>query len=129
MITEHSDKLDIARILIERVDGAVAKARVSTIALANAVLERWARDVPDKCEAECEIHVIFEDGLHCMSRMNLKQTQKRISLSRHLRQQLAAITAPENNGHAKQSGHATIMGVRQPTLFPGLEAMLTRYDI
>lgn len=62
LIIKHGDKIDIARILIERLDGVVAQARVSTLALANAVLERWAKDAPEKGEGQCEIQIIFEDG-------------------------------------------------------------------
>ncbi|WP_194727381.1 hypothetical protein [Noviherbaspirillum malthae] len=129
MIIEPCDKIDIARILIERIDGVVAQARVSTLALANAVLERWASDAPEKGEGRCQIQIIFEDGLQYRSHIGLTRSQKRISLSKHLRQQLDGMTSPQPAGRKKKNDSGGIISITQPALSLSVEAMLTRYDI
>ncbi|NEX62567.1 hypothetical protein [Noviherbaspirillum galbum] len=134
MVTAQCDKIDIARILIERIDGVVAKARVSTLALANGVLERWASDAPEKGEGRCEIQIIFEDGFRYHGRIGLKRSQKRISLARHLRQQFAELARPQPARGAKKAAepepenHAMIHAAN-PSVCLALEDMLARYDI
>lgn len=128
MVIEHCDKIDIARILIERIDGVVAQARVSTLALANKVLERWANDAPEKGEGQCQIQIIFEDGFQYRSRIGLKRSQKRISLAKHLRQQLLTMAASKTSRRKKDEGDA-IVSMTQPAPSLSVEAMLARYDI
>ncbi|KRB81052.1 hypothetical protein [Noviherbaspirillum sp. Root189] len=129
MVIEHGDKIDIARILIERIDGVVAQARVSTLALANAVLERWASDAPEQGERQCQIQITFEDGFQYHSRIDLKRSQKRISLARHLREQLLAMTAPQTGRRKKRDDSDAAAGITQPGRSLSVEAMLARYDI
>ncbi|WP_151638694.1 hypothetical protein [Noviherbaspirillum aerium] len=129
MIIEHCDKIDIARILIERIDGVVMRARVSTLALANAVLERWANDAPEKGEGQCQIQIIFEDGFQYQSRIGLKRSQKRISLARHLRQQLSAMATPQSGRRKKKIDSEAAVCLVQPGPAFSVEAMLARYDI
>lgn len=125
MVTTVYDKIDIARILIERIDGALVTARVSTLALANTVLQRWAGDAPEKGEDRCEIRIIFEDGFQYCSRIGLKRTQKRISLSRHLRQQALGMVLAQETGRNKMTcGSATA-----PNTSLSIETMLAKYDL
>jgi hypothetical protein len=129
VVIEHCDKIDIARILIERIDGVVAQARVSTLALANTVLERWASDAPEKGEGRCRIQIIFEDGFQYRSHIGLKRSQKRISLARVIRQQLLAMTAPHGYRRKKKEDSSIAVGSPYPGLPLTADAMLARYDI
>jgi len=126
---EHCDKIDVARILIERIDGVVAQARVSTLALANAVLERWAADTPEKGEGQCQIQIVFEDGFQYRSQIGLKRTQKRISLAKLVRQQLAAMTNFHAGRRTKKDVNGFVISLPQMALPLSVDAMLARYDI
>jgi len=128
LVIEDCDKIDIARILIERIDGVFMQARVSTVALANAVLERWASDAPEKGEGLCQIQIIFEDGFQYHSHIGITRSQRRISLAKLVRQQLSALTSPGIRRHRKKADNVTV----SPPLLPlslSAEAMLARYDI
>lgn len=129
MVIEPCDKIDIARILIERIDGVVMQARVSTLVLANAVLERWAADAPEKGEGQCQIQIVFEDGFQYRSRIGLKRSQKRISLAKLLRQQLLAMTSPQPNRRKKKDGSSITIEAPYFALPLTADAMLARYDI
>jgi len=131
LFIEHGDKIDIARILIERIDGAVAQARVSTLALANAVLERWAKDAPENGEGQCQIQIIFEDGVQYQSHIGLSRSQKRISLAKLLRQQLSAMAAPKTGQRKTKdvAGLISNIDIALPTIPLNAEIMLARYDI
>jgi hypothetical protein len=129
LVIEPCDKIDIARILIERIDGVVMQARVSTLVLANAVLERWAADAPEKGEGQCQIQIVFEDGFQYRSRIGLKRSQKRISLAKLLRQQLLAMTSPQPNRRKKKDGSSITIEAPYFALPLTADAMLARYDI
>lgn len=129
MVIEQSDKIDIARILMKRIDGVVAQARVSTLVLANAVLERWAAEAPEKGEGQCQIQIVFEDGFQYRSQIGLKRSQKRISLAKLLRQQLIAMAAPQQARRKKKTDNNITVSLLAPLLPLSAEAMLARYDI
>lgn len=69
LATEQWNKIDIALILIERIDGAVVTVRAITVAFSNTVLQRWASDVPEQGKAQCEAHIPFEDSFQCRTRL------------------------------------------------------------
>ncbi len=91
METNTLEKVDISRVLIQRVDGLPTKARVSSLEAANAVLERWADHAPDSGYDQCDFQIVFEDGFRYQGHYPLKKSQKRISLARHVRKQLTAL--------------------------------------
>jgi hypothetical protein len=128
LVIDQTDKIDIARILIERVDGVVAQARVSTLALANAVLERWAKDAPEKGEGRCQIQIIFEDGFKYQSDIGITRSQKRVSLAKLLRQQLVALATPPD-GRRRKSRIGITISPPQLALPLSADVMLARYDI
>ncbi|KRB74242.1 hypothetical protein [Noviherbaspirillum sp. Root189] len=129
LVIEHGDKIDIARILIERIDGVVAQARVSSLALANAVLERWAKDAPEKGEGQCQIQIIFDDGFQYQSHIGLSRSQKRISLARLLRQQLLTMATPKTGQRKRKDAAGPISSITLPAIPLNAEVMLERYDI
>lgn len=88
MATDVIEKVDVSKIELETVEGTRANARVTSMEAANHVLERWVLDDQDARNAECEVHVVFEDGFQLHSRYPLIRSDKRVSLARHLRKQL-----------------------------------------
>jgi len=88
---ESFEKVDVSRVLIQRVEGLPTKARVSSLDAANAVLERWANCAPDSGHDRCDLQIVFEDGFRYHEHFHLKKSQKRISLARHVRKQLTEL--------------------------------------
>lgn len=85
------EKVDVSRIVIQRVDGLASKARVSSIEAANNVLESWADSTDETENDQCDFQIVFEDGFRYQGHLRLNKCQKRISLSRHVRKQLTAL--------------------------------------
>jgi hypothetical protein len=85
------DKVDISRILMQRVDGLSSTARVSSLEAANAVLAGWANGALVVGHDQCDVQIVFEDGFRYHGHYQLKKSEKRVSLSRHIRQQLIAL--------------------------------------
>lgn len=102
------EKVDVSKIELETVDGARANARVTSMEAANHVLERWVADEQEMRNAECEVHIVFEDGFQLHSRYPLKRSDKRVSLARHLRKQLnnMASTGRARSPCRRESGPA-----------------------
>jgi hypothetical protein len=90
---ELCEKVDVSRILIQRLESPPATARVSSMEAANTVLEHWSGHAPDAGDTDCDIEIVFEDGLRYHGHFRLNKSQKRISLSRHVRKQLTALAA------------------------------------
>jgi len=87
------DKLQISRILIHSAEGGGASARVMSIEAADAVLNGWAKQPAGQAPAECEVEILFEDGLRYRMRYQLEQQQK-VSLSRDVRRYLTSMITP-----------------------------------
>lgn len=93
MATDVIEKVDVSKIELETLEGARANARVTSMEAANNVLERWAQSDQDAHSAECEVHIVFEDGFQLHSRYPLTRSEKRVSLARHLRKQLNSMAS------------------------------------
>ena len=91
METEVCEKFDIARIMIQRVQGSPSNARVSSIEAANRVLNSWADRAPDFGHEQCHFQIVFEDGFRYQGHFQLSKTAKRNSLAGHIRKQLTAL--------------------------------------
>jgi hypothetical protein len=85
------EKVDVSRILINRVEGQPSKARVSSMEAANKVLGDWAGRAPESGSDQCDFQIVFEDGFRYHGHYRLNRSQKRISLARHVRKQLMAL--------------------------------------
>lgn len=92
MQTQTIEKVDVSRIFIHRPDSNASVARVTSVEAANLVLRNWAQDTSGPRPSECEVEIVFEDGLRYYSHYPLNEQEKSISLSRHLRRQLTAMT-------------------------------------
>lgn len=86
------EKVDVSRIFIHRPDDRASVARVTSVEAANYVLRNWAQDRSGSAPAECEVEIVFEDGLRYHGHYPLKEQEKNVSLSRHVRRQLTAMT-------------------------------------
>jgi hypothetical protein len=109
--TQSSEKVDISRILIHPIDGSASRARVTSLEAANSVLQSWAEDAAGVPGTECEVEIIFEDGLRYVGHYPLKKQEKKVSLGRHVRRRLVAMAktqcvkrdqAPANDGFVTQ---------------------------
>jgi len=89
--TQSSDKVDISRIFIHPTDGSASTARVSSIEAANTVLQGWAHQQSGAAAGECEVQIVFEDGIRYRSHYHLREQESGISLGRHVRRQLATM--------------------------------------
>ncbi len=69
---------------------------------ANSVLKNWAHDQSGTLPAECEVEIVFEDGLRYCGHYRLEEQEKGVSLSRHVRRRLAAMTKTPS---VKKVGH------------------------
>lgn len=101
MEAEVCEKVDVSRVLIQRVDGVPSKARVSSIEAANKVLDSWADCAPDSGYDQCDFQIVFEDGFRYQGHYHLNRSQKRASLARHVRKQLAALATADEAKPAK----------------------------
>jgi hypothetical protein len=88
--SQLNDKVDISRIFIHSTDGLGSVARVSSLEAANTVLQGWAHG---KAEAsgECDVEIVFEDGLRYRGHYRLNDQDKSVSLGRHVRRRLTVM--------------------------------------
>lgn len=129
MENQTIEKIDISRILIHAMDGAASTARVSSMEAANSVLKSWAHDQSGTLPAECEVEIVFEDGVRYCSHYRLKQQEKGVSLSRHVRRQLAAMSKTQCVKRAQQSANDSISCPHEDDPAECAKAMLARYNI
>lgn len=87
-----TEKIDISRILLYSAPGTASGARVTSMEAANSVLQSWTRDQSGMLPDECEVEIVFEDGLRYRSHFPLKKQEKTVSLGRYVRRQLLALT-------------------------------------
>jgi hypothetical protein len=92
-LLDLSEKVDISRILIQRMSGLHSTASVSSLEAANAVLTSWADGASEAGHGQCDVQIVFEDGFRYHGHYELNKSQKRVSLSRYVRQQLTALAA------------------------------------
>lgn len=126
------EKVDVSRILIQRVDGLPSKARVSSIEAANNVLESWADDTPDTENEQCDFQIVFEDGFRYYGHFHLNKSQKRISLSRHVRKHLTALAKAASGkkaARAEQEDEMPVISMIGEDLAESAKIALEHYNI
>lgn len=124
-----SEKVDVSRVLIERIEGLPSKAQVSSLEAANAVLEGWAARAADVCHDRCDFEIVFEDGLRYRGRVHLQNAQKRVSLSRHVRKQLAALTTIANTRKRSRAVDEPVIRLIGANLAEAARIALDHYNI
>lgn len=123
------EKVAISRILIQRAAGLSSRARVSTVEAANAVLASWSKEAHDVSHDPCEVHIVFEDGFRYHGHYDLKKSPKNVSLSRHVRQQLAALAATTGAAATSPTVDAPVISLIGTTSADSARIALGYYNI
>jgi hypothetical protein len=127
--SQSIEKVDISRILIHSVEGPASTARVTSMEAANSILQKWAHDQSGMLPSECEVEIVFEDGLRYHSHYRLKDQDKGVSLNRHVRRRLAAMTKPERIKRTEEPANDAIISPDERDTVECAKAMLARYNI
>jgi hypothetical protein len=123
------EKVDVSRILIRRVEGQPSKARVSSMEAANRVLGSWADCAPESGYDQCDFQIVFEDGFQYKGHYHLNKSQKRISLARHVRKQLATLAKAANDPKFRKSDEQPVISMIGTDLAESANIALDRYNI
>jgi hypothetical protein len=126
--TDVCEKVDISRILIQRVAGERSKARVSSMEAANRVLGDWADRVADSGQEQCDFQIVFEDGFRYQGQLHLNKSEKRISLGRHVRKQLTAL-AKKTRIAKSESDEKPVISLIGADLAESAKLALDQYNI
>jgi hypothetical protein len=129
MEADLCEKVDVSRVLIQRVEGLPSKARVSSIEAANKVLDSWADCAPDSGYDQCDFQVVFEDGFRYQGHYPLNRSQKRISLARHIRQQLTALASPKDRPKRSKLDEKPVISLIGADLAESAKIVLDQYNI
>lgn len=124
-----SEKVDVSRILIQRVEGLPSKARVSSMEAANTVLESWADCAPESGHDQCDFQIVFEDGFRYQGHFHLNKSQKRISLARHVRRQLTALASRTSVRKSTKKLDEPVISLIGPDLAESAKIALDHYNI
>lgn len=96
---------------------------------ANAVLESWTDGAPESGNEQCDIQIIFEDGFEYHGRYRLNKSQKRISLSRYVRKQLAELAAARNGDTSSEADDESVISLIGNDRAESARIALDRYNI
>lgn len=81
-----AEKIDVARVIIERVGTFTAKATVTSMDAANHLLRKWSYTAPKEGHDTCDFLIVFEDGKTFNGRYDLfPYTENFKNLSQHIR--------------------------------------------
>ena len=123
------DKVDITCVLVYRLTTLPAKAKVASLRAASEVLENWANCITDSGHALCDIEIVFEDGCRYNERYDLMRSQKRVSLSRHVRRQLVVAATTGDDKKLSQEYCLPVIGLIGGNLAESARLLLEKYDI
>jgi hypothetical protein len=88
-----SQKIDVARVTLERVEGIRARACVTSMQAADVVLKNWSRTAPEFGYDKCDFSIDYEDGQRYVGRFDLTAAPESvIHLADHIRRNLLHIT-------------------------------------
>ncbi|HJU71001.1 MAG TPA: hypothetical protein VJ603_04075 [Paucimonas sp.] len=84
-----TEKIDVARVIIERVGALTAKATVTSMDAANYVLRKWSYTTLKEGYDRCNFLIVFEDGKTFNGQYDLRPyTANFKDLSQHVRSSL-----------------------------------------
>lgn len=129
MESQAIEKVDVSRIFIHRPDDRGSVARVTSIEAANNVLRNWAQNASGPEPTECEVEIVFEDGMRYHSHYPLKEEEKNVSLGRHVRRQLTAMTKGKYSKAAEPSANDPFMHAPDRNPVECAQEMLEHYNI
>lgn len=128
MASQLNDKVDISRIFIHASDGLGSVARVSSLEAANSVLQGWAHGKPDAA-GECEVEIVFEDGVRYCGHYRLNEQDKGVSLGRHVRRQLNVMAKSQSVRRSQQPANDSIITPDARNQAECAKEMLANYNI
>jgi hypothetical protein len=123
------EKVDISRILIQRVQGLPSKARVSSIEAANRVLGNWAGRASDSGYEQCDFQIVFEDGFRYQGHYHLNKSEKPVSLARHVRKQLRALATKTRIAKSSKADEKPVISLIGGDLAESARIALEQYNI
>ena len=124
-----AEKIDIARVLLQRVGSLPANARVTSLEAANAVLEAWQSGSTIPSQDRCDVQIIFEDGFLYRARYHLKKPPKHVSLSRQVRKQLSALATLNETRHTAHGHGEPVIRLIGANLAQAARIVLDHYNI
>ena len=124
-----SEKIDISRVLLQRVEVLPSKARVSSLEAANEILEGWASCTPDFGHDRCDFQIVFEDGFRYHGRYHLKESKYPMSLSRHVRKRLTALATIRSKRKELRISNESVVTLISANLAEAARIALDRYSI
>lgn len=127
MASQLNDKVDISRIFIHSADGLGSVARVTSLEAANSVLQGWAHK-PDVA-GECEVEIVFEDGVRYCGHYRLSERDKGVSLGRHVRRQLTVMAKSQCVKRNQQPANDSIITPDARNQAECAKEMLANYNI
>jgi len=96
---------------------------------ANSVLQSWAQDTSGRMPDECEVEIIFEDGLRYCGHYQLNRQEKRVSLARHVRRRLTAMTKTPYIKRGQQAANDAVIGLNERDPAVRAKTVLEHYNI
>lgn len=129
MENDLCEKVDISRILIQRVQGLPSKARVSSIEAANRVLDNWADRASESGGDQCDFQIVFEDGFRYQGHYLLNKSEKRISLASHVRKQLRALATKSRIARSSKVEEKPVISLIGADLAESARIALDHYNI
>jgi hypothetical protein len=123
------EKVDISRILIQRVQGFPSRARVSSLEAADRVLGSWAGRASDSGYDQCDFQIVFEDGFRYQGHYHLNKSEKRISLARHVRKQLKALATKTRIAGSSKTDEKPVISLIGADLAESAKIALDHYNI
>lgn len=127
--SEVSEKVDISRIVIHTVDGSASTARVTSIEAANSVLQGWTHRESGEAPAKYEVEIVFEDGQRYCGHYRQTDQEKTVSLSRHVRRQLTAMSKGKCVKRAQKAANEPNIGSTETDGAARAKVLLEHYNI
>lgn len=129
MQADVCEKVDIAHIVMERVDGIPSKAKVSSMEAANKVLDSWSDCAPESGYDQCDFRIVFEDGVRYQGHYKLNKSQKRSSLSRFVRKQLTELAKAKPATVARKQDELPVIDPLGDDIAESARIALDHYNI
>jgi hypothetical protein len=125
----QSEKTDVSRVLIQRIEGLPSSARVLSMDAANAVLKGWVGSTRDSMHEQCSFEIVFEDGLRYLGHYLFAASKAPPSLSRHVRKQLTGLAAITDEKKRALGTDDSVIGLIGASLARAARIALHRYEI
>lgn len=96
---------------------------------ANRVLDSWTDGASESGVDQCDFQIVFEDGFRYHGHYHLNKSEKRVSLARHVRKQLAALATKKGAAQFAQSDEKPVISLIGNDLAESAKMALDHYNI